>query len=226
MLRQLGIDIELRPSTVSIGIGADVVKATSQESLANYQALLTKHFPDNGQDVARIIGEVRRVMDYMDVLYGIDNPLFLDLKSDPSYVVKTILPWMIKYALTMPKVARLALPVDEHLAKLSDNQALLDMVEQHFFKKTPAFFALSYFTLYLDYRYPWGGTGAEILSADAGGEAVGAVLVERAVILLLRQKLPLAERSDARLDDDVVLEIKHALEVLQRHVEQKPDARG
>ena len=31
--------------------------------------------------------------------------------------------------------------------------------------------------------------------------------------------------DDARLDDDVVLEIENALEILQRHVEQQADAR-
>jgi len=159
MLRQLGIDIEFLPSTVSIGIGAEVVRVSTEDSLAEYQALLGRQFPGNREDVARIIGEVRRVMGYMDVLYGIDNPLFLDLKSDPKYLLKTILPWMLKYALTMPKIARLALPVDEYLARFSDNQALLDIIEQHFFQKTPTFFALSYFSLYLDYLYPRGGTG-------------------------------------------------------------------
>ena len=50
--------------------------------------------------------------------------------------------------------------MDEYLAGFSTNQALLDIIAQHFFQKTPTFFALSYFSLYLDYRYPRGGTGA------------------------------------------------------------------
>jgi phytoene dehydrogenase-like protein len=36
---------------------------------------------------------------------------------------------------------------------------LLDIICQHFFQKTPAFFALSYITLYLEYKYPLGGIG-------------------------------------------------------------------
>jgi phytoene dehydrogenase-like protein len=36
---------------------------------------------------------------------------------------------------------------------------LLDIISQHFFQQTPAFFALSYIHLYLDYNYPLGGTG-------------------------------------------------------------------
>jgi phytoene dehydrogenase-like protein len=35
----------------------------------------------------------------------------------------------------------------------------LDLISQHFFRDTPAFFALSYLTLYLEYHYPLGGTG-------------------------------------------------------------------
>ena len=67
---------------------------------------------------------------------------------------------------------------------------------------------------------------ADRLGADAGGEAVRTVLVERAVVLLLAEELLLLERRDARLDDDVVLEIENALEILERHVEQQADARG
>ena len=39
-----------------------------------------------------------------------------------------------------------------------------------------------------------------------------------------RQELLFLERRDARLDDDVVLEVEDALEILQRHVEQQADA--
>lgn len=160
MLKQLGIDLDFLPSTVSIGFGEEIVKLSSGESLKDYSDLLCRKFPDNQADVKAIIGEIARVMEYMDVLYGIDNPLFLDLKSDPQYVFKTILPWMIKYIRTMPKVGRLTMPVDEYLAGFTSNQPLIDMFGQHFFRKTPTFFALSYFSLYLDYKYPKGGTGA------------------------------------------------------------------
>ena len=175
MLRQLGIEVDFLPNPVSVGIGKDVVRISSKESLGAYQELLNKYFPDNQQDIAGIIQEIAKVMGYMDVLYGIDNPLFLDLKNNPKYVFRTILPWALKYLLTAPKIAKLGKPVDEHLARFSTNQALLDIIAQHFFRKTPAFFALSYFSLYLDYRYPRGGTGAfakalEQFALGNGGE--------------------------------------------------------
>jgi phytoene dehydrogenase-like protein len=174
MLRQLGIDVEFLPNPVSLGIGGDVLRISSKDSLAAYRDLLVKHFPENRADVAAILREVDKVMGYLDVLYGIDNPLFLDLKSNPGYVFRTILPWVLKYLLTAPKIARLNKPVEEHLARFTSNQALIDIIAQHFFQKTPAFFALSYFTLYLDYRYPRGGTGALALALDRFARGHGA----------------------------------------------------
>jgi phytoene dehydrogenase-like protein len=51
------------------------------------------------------------------------------------------------------------MPVEEYLKTIIKNPSLRDMIAQHFFKNTPAFFALSYFSLYLDYFYPKGGVG-------------------------------------------------------------------
>jgi phytoene dehydrogenase-like protein len=101
-------------------------------------------------------------MYYMDVQYGIKNPAFLDMKKDRDYMLKTILPWMVKYALTVPKISKLQEPVVEFLKRYTQNQSLIDIIAQHFFQETPAFFALSYITLYLDYHYPLGGTGKVI----------------------------------------------------------------
>ena len=160
MLRQLGIEVEFLPSTVSIGIGQDVMRVSGAETLRDYQGLLEKHFSENKDDIARIVDKIRQIMGYMDVLYGIDNPLFLDEQmKDPRYLTRTILPWMIKYIATMPKLKPLYGPVDEYLAGLTQNQALIDIIAQHFFQKTPSYFALAYFSLYLDYQYPKGGTG-------------------------------------------------------------------
>ena len=98
-------------------------------------------------------------MRYMDVQYGIDNPLFLDIKTDQQYFLKKVLPWIFKYALTVRKIMTINTPVVDYLKDFTGNQALLDNITQHFFTETPAFFALSYLTLFLDYYYPKGGTG-------------------------------------------------------------------
>jgi phytoene dehydrogenase-like protein len=162
MLRQLGLHIDFVDNLVSIGIEKEVVRLVSEDSLQDYQALLVSQFPESSDDIAKIINDIKRIMGYMDVLYGIDNPLFLDLKKDKEYLYKTILPWLFKFIFTIKKIQKLNTPIDEYLQDLTCNQVLIDMIAQHFFHKTPAFFALSYFSLYLDYQYPKGGTGSII----------------------------------------------------------------
>ncbi len=96
MLKQLGVEIEFLPNKVSIGMGKDVMGVDSKDSLQTYQELLEKSFPENKHDINRIVQEIRKVMEYMDILYDIDNPMFMDL-TDLKYVTRTILPWALKY---------------------------------------------------------------------------------------------------------------------------------
>jgi len=159
MLKQLGIPIDFVKNNVSIGIENQVLRLKSKDSLADYQQLLNDQFPESVEDIDKIIIEIKKVMKYMDVLYGIENPLFVDTLTDPKYLRETILPWLVKYMTTIGKIQKLSMPIDEYLVKFTQNQTLIDMIAQHFFTKTPAFFALSYFSLYLDYQYPIGGTG-------------------------------------------------------------------
>ena len=59
MLRQLGLQVDFLPSPVSIGIGKDVVRIDSKDSLGAYGGLLEKHFPDNKSDIAVSFGKSR-----------------------------------------------------------------------------------------------------------------------------------------------------------------------
>ncbi|MBN2004625.1 MAG: NAD(P)/FAD-dependent oxidoreductase [Anaerolineae bacterium] len=159
MLRQLGLDIDFVKSQVSVGIEDRVIRLASVEDITAYQALLTDMFPESRDEIAAITERIRTIMGYLDVLYGIDNPAFLEIKKDRDYFLKVIFPWMPKFALTIGKISALSEPVVAYLRRYTQNQSLLDMIAQHFFQDTPAFFALSYFKLYLDYHYPRGGTG-------------------------------------------------------------------
>jgi phytoene dehydrogenase-like protein len=159
MLKQLGLELEFVRNKVSVGIEERVIRINSQKDLPEYQDLLTNFFPESKDEIAVIMVKIREIMHYLEVQYGIDNPLFLDFKKDRAYLLKAILPWMFKYAFTAPKIAKLNEPVVDYLKHFTSNPGLLDIITQHFFQETPAFFALSYLTLYLDYYYPLGGTG-------------------------------------------------------------------
>ncbi len=160
MLSALRLDLPLVQNRVSIGIGGDWVRLRDKSSLGDYAALLKAHFPVETKNIDRIILEIEAAMRYMDVLYGIENPLFAEERlHDPKYLTKTLLPWLARYSVNMKKANRLSEPVEQYLLKFTDSQPLIDMICQHFFTSTPTFFALSYFRLYLDYQYPLGGTG-------------------------------------------------------------------
>jgi phytoene dehydrogenase-like protein len=159
MLKQLGVELELVRNRVSLGIENRVIRLEGEASVSDYQDLLEGIYPQSKAEITKIMEQVRRIMMYMQVQYGINNPIFLDMKQDRDYLIKEVLPWMVKYALTVPKITALNLPVVEFLRQYTRNQNLLDIISQHFFQQTPAFFALSYIKLYLDYNYPLGGTG-------------------------------------------------------------------
>ena len=159
MLRQLGISLDFVPNVISVGIEDKLIKIKSLEDTKSYKKLLSDLYPESHDEIEQIIQQIYIIMHYMDVQYGIDNPLFLDMKQDREYMLRELVPWLFKYAVTAPKIAKLAEPVIDFLKKYTQNESLLDIISQHFFQETPAFFALSYLKLYLDYHYPIGGTG-------------------------------------------------------------------
>lgn len=159
MLNDLGIELELLQSPVSVGIENDVINVISEDSLNDYKNLLEKLYPEYIEDIHKIISFIQKTMKDMAVLYGIDNPMFRVFKKDKAYLFKELLPYLGKFLLTLRRINRLNEPVEDYLKKFTSNQSLNDIITQHFFKNTPTFFALGYFYVYLDYLYPRGGTG-------------------------------------------------------------------
>lgn len=174
MLKHLGIDMELVKNRISIGVEDRVIRINTVEDVGAYQDLLGILYPSSAGEIALIFSKIHEIMHHMDILYGIDNPLFLDIKKDRDYMVRAVLPWVFKYIFTLPKTAPFQVPVIDYLQNYTQNRALLDMITQHFFQKTPAIFALSYLRLYLDYYYPIGGTSqfvgklVNIINAHSG----------------------------------------------------------
>jgi phytoene dehydrogenase-like protein len=89
------------------------------------------------------------------------------------------------------------MPVEEYLTTIVKNTSLRDIISQHFFKNTPTFFALSYFSLYLDYFYPKGGVGKlpEALKnkiLECGGE----IKTETKIIEVIADKCLLKDQNN------------------------------
>ena len=159
MLKELGTELDVIKSPVSVGVENEILHIRDLHSLTEYKNLLKKIYPESEAEIDQVIKIIRRVMKHMDVLYGIENPNFKNLRHDRNYLFKELLPWLPKFLFTIGKINRMNMPVEPYLEKIIKNPSLRDMISQHFFKNTPAFFALSYFSLYLDYFYPRGGVG-------------------------------------------------------------------
>jgi all-trans-retinol 13,14-reductase len=159
MLNNLGIELELLESPVSIGIEDKIIDILSIEQLYDYRQLLEHLYPESKEDIDKIIGSIKAILKDMEILYGIDNPFLLNLKDNKVFLIKELLPWFLKFIFTIRRINQMQEPVESFLERISSNKSLVDIISQHFFKNTPVFFALGYFYVYTDYLYPKGGTG-------------------------------------------------------------------
>lgn len=159
MIKELDIDLEMLESKISLGIENDIIHVETDESLLDYEKQLKRIYPESTQDVDNVVKVIREMKNHMNVLFGSDSPFFKDKKRDRWYFIKGLLPWLFKLIGTVRAIMKMQIPVEDFLEKIIKNRSLHDIISQHFFIKTPAFFAMSYFALYIDYYYPRGGTG-------------------------------------------------------------------
>jgi all-trans-retinol 13,14-reductase len=197
MLKDLGIELEIVKSPVSLGIENEIINIENLESLVNYRELLAKLYPESQEEIDEVLRNIRKIMKHMDVLYGIENPVFKDLKHDRTFLFKKLLPWLPKFITTVGKINRLNMPIEDYLGKIVKNPSLLDIISQHFFKNTPAFFAMSYFSLYLDYFYPKGGVGklSDALKnkiIECGGE----IKSETRIVKIMAEKCLVSDQNN------------------------------
>ncbi len=159
MLEELEIDLPLYKSDVSVGVENQVIGAEKKESVDDYEEMLKKLYPESEKEVERVINVIRKYDKYMNVLFGNDSPFFKDAKRNRSYYFTTFIVWIFRLIATTIAVLKMRMPVETFLHRIIKNESLIDIIDQHFFRGTPAFFAMSYFSLYTDYYYPRGGVG-------------------------------------------------------------------
>jgi phytoene dehydrogenase-like protein len=132
----------------------------SMDDLQKYQRVLIHLYPESKADIEKIIALIHQLSGYNQVLYEFDNPNFGDVLSDKKFVFRKLIPWTFKFLHALSKFNQFNMPMEVFLKDITKNQSLIDILTQHFFRKTPTYFALGYFYVYLDYFYPLGGTGA------------------------------------------------------------------
>lgn len=163
MLKDLDIDWEILENKISIGVEDQIVRFNSIDSLQEYQKMLVSLYPESVEDIEKIIPIISKLSYYTKVLYEFDNPNFTsNLLSDKKFVIKKLIPWTFKFLNALRQFNKFKMPMEVYMDGLTKNQSLTDIILQHFFRKTPTYFALGYFHVYLDYFYPKGGTAAVV----------------------------------------------------------------
>lgn len=160
MLGNLGIQWEFLENRIAIGIEDHLIRIRSMDDLREYQHMLVDLYPENEAEIDQIIAVISQISEYTRVLYEFDNPNFTDLTRNKAYIFKKLIPWTFKFLHALRKLNQYNLPMEDFLQRLTSNPSLIDIIIQHFFRKTPTHFALGYFYVYLDYFYPKGGTGS------------------------------------------------------------------
>jgi all-trans-retinol 13,14-reductase len=183
MLKDLGIDLPLLNSPVSIGVGSEVLSITDEQDISRYMDLLKDLYPEDRNEIDSLYRVIRKIVKSMHTIYGFDNPVFTkDFTHDYPYLFKQLLPWFGKFILAVMHMNRMDEPIEGFLRKITNNESLVSIIDQHFFKSTPTFFALGYFYVYLDYIYPEGGTGMLTASlADLIREQGGEILTDTTI---------------------------------------------
>jgi len=159
ILKDLGIDWETLNNKVSLAVEDQMFRIDSMDSIDEYKSMLLNLYPENSKDIEQIMSSIYQLSEYTKVLYAFDNPYFVDYKSDKKFLFKKLLPWTFKLLYVLRKFNQFDMPMEEFLNCLTDSQSLIDILTQFFFRKTPTYFALGYFYVWLDYFYPKGGTG-------------------------------------------------------------------
>jgi len=194
LIKEFALDVELLPNPITLGIEDRMLRIEGEESLDQYADILKDLYPESKIEVDRIIHSIHDVIENMKVLYGVNSPLFAKKKKNFMIMLPALVAWLVKLMRTLYRINKMDTPFEEHLSLLADNQSLKDIIGQHFFRKTPVFFALSYFALYNDYLYPKGGVGALI---DKLVEAIK----ERGGEVRYQTKITRIDAQDKRLTD-------------------------
>ncbi len=160
ILRDLGIEWEELRNDISIAIEDQFLTVKSLESIDEYETILKMLYPETKLEIEQIIKVVKKLSNHTKVLYEFDNPYFVDYTSNIKVLFKDFLPWLFRLLFSLKAFDKYGMAADEFLEKITDNQSLVDIILQLFFAKTPTYFALGYFQVYLDYFYLKGGTGS------------------------------------------------------------------
>lgn len=158
ILKDLGIELETFSNRIAIAIEDKIINVESLDNIDDYKNMMIELFPEDKNDIEKIMKVISKLSKSTAVLYELDNPSFTDFSKDRIKLLSKLIPWSFRFLFALFKFSRYNTPMEDYLNTITDNQSIVDILTQFFFSKTPTHFALGYFYVYLDYFYPKGGT--------------------------------------------------------------------
>ena len=156
LLKDIDIQIQYVKTPVSVGIESRFVHIESDAGIDDYRKLLESLFPESIAEIGRIFKPITKMGRF---LKGV-NKVLASGKGIRFFFAERI-PGLFQILANIQVLLKMNTPIEHYFNKVLNiaNQSLQDTILQHFFKGTPAFFALGYLYLYPDYIYALGGTG-------------------------------------------------------------------
>ena len=158
ILKDLEIDWEFIKNEVSIAIEDQLFRVDSMDAINEYKRILVNLYPKSADDIEKIMSIIYKMSMHTAVLYEFENPNFVDYTHEKTTIITKLIPWAFKFLYSLKQLNKFNMPMEEFLKSQTNNQSLIDILTQFFFRKTPTHFALGYFYVYLDYFYPKSGT--------------------------------------------------------------------
>jgi len=171
LLKGTDIELDYVHTPVSIGIEDSIILIKDAEAgIAQYRALLERLYPESIDEIGRIFKPIAKMGRFLRSVNKI-----LGKKKGLAGFITEKLPGIGGLLANLGVLINMNVPMETYFHKVLrvTNQSLQDIILQHFFKGTPAFFALGYLYLYPDYVYARGGTGTLALVAEKRAREAG-----------------------------------------------------
>lgn len=168
LLKDLEISLEYVKTPVSVGIEDTIVMVNSESGIQEYRHLLELMYPDAHIEIDKIFKPITKMGRFLAGVNRFLNSKQIERLYGLADIVRNI-KVLLKMNTPMERYFKESLGIT--------NQSLQDIILQHFFKGTPAFFALGYLYLYPDYIYTKGGTGTLAIKMEEKALAMGVNIV-------------------------------------------------
>ncbi len=173
LLKDIAVSADYIKTPVSVGIENKIVSVVSESDIAVYRKMLEDLFADSLAEIDKIFKPIYKMGKF---LKGV-NKVLSAKKGIKAFITEKI-PGIFSIVNNINVLIKMNTPIERYFETVLGvkNQALIDIIIQHFFKGTPAFFALGYLYLYPDYIYLKSGTGFLAKLIEDKAREVGVII--------------------------------------------------